>query len=157
MLIKKLSLVNVSVLVVLIAAGIFVWNISKNTVSSEMTFQATNEVVVYPEKAAAKVRALPIPNISAVPLPIVPPKVLFQVLPEFPRSVKDGGALVLRALISSSGDVDRVEVKSSSGNGSLDRSAASAISRWKFSPARRGAAAIASWFEIPVRFEVDNR
>jgi len=150
---KKLLLVNVPLVAVLVIAGVSAWNISRNIAPNEMTFRATNEVVVYSEKAMAKAEALPIQKIILVPMPIVAPKVLFQVLPEFPRSVKDGGALVVKALVSSSGDVDRVEVKSSSGNGSLDRSAVSAISKWKFSPARRGAAAVASWFTVPVRFE----
>jgi TonB family protein len=155
--IKKLSLVNISVLIILVAVSIFVWNVSRNIGSNETIFQASNELVIYPEKAVAKVEAFPLPKAAVAPLSIVPPKVLFQILPEFPTSVKAGGSLILRALVSSSGNVDRVEIRSSSGNELLDKSAASAVSAWKFSPARRGVAAIASWFEVPVRFEVDNR
>jgi periplasmic protein TonB len=36
----------------------------------------------------------------------------------------------------------------------LDRSALSAVRRWRFEPARRGAQPIETWVQVPVRFEL---
>ena len=160
--IKKLSFINIWILAALLCAVILPLAVSRYSTVNKITFQASQELIVYPnasivrttERTVSKVETLPAPNVAPLVLPILPPKVLFQVLPEFPKSVKAGGSLVLRALVSSSGNVDRVEIRSSSGNELLDRSAASAVSAWKFSPARRGAESIASWFEVPVRFEM---
>jgi protein TonB len=50
--------------------------------------------------------------------------------------------------------VGQVEVKKSSGHEILDRSALSAVKQWKFFPAKRGEIAIASWVNIPVKFQL---
>lgn len=97
---------------------------------------------------------IPQPEISA-PLPIVPPGISYRVLPQYPASaLKQGleGVTVLSVYIGLNGTIQNVGVKSSSGVAELDQSAMAAVSQWKFNPASQGGTALASWFELPVRF-----
>jgi protein TonB len=49
-----------------------------------------------------------------------------------------------------------VEINRSSGNDTLDRAAAEAIKRWRFSPARFGDKAVESWVKIPIEFRLKD-
>jgi len=92
-----------------------------------------------------------------ITLPINPPMVISQVLPEYPASALENeieGVAMVQAYIGINGKVGKTEVKTSSGNSELDASAINAVSKWIFSPATQGSASIASWFEVPVRFSV---
>jgi protein TonB len=62
--------------------------------------------------------------------------------------------VLLRVLVDEQGRTKQVEINSSSGNEALDRSAAEAVKRWRFSPARYGNAPTASWVKIPVDFRL---
>lgn len=108
------------------------------------------------EKAVEAVKA-PMPPKVAQPLPIVPPSVIFKVLPSYPSTVLEKGRegmVLLSVYVGLSGQPGKIEIKSSSGAAELDDAATKAISQWRFSPAARGGAALASWFEVPVRFEL---
>lgn len=123
-----------------------------------------NEVIVNnvaPVKASAaeliKVVPVPAPRVAA-PLPIVPPSIAYSVLPLYPaQALEKGleGAVLLSVYVGLNGATERVEVKSSSGAVEFDQSALAAVSQWKFNPASQGGAALASWFEIPVRFALN--
>ena len=93
--------------------------------------------------------------IRSVPLPIVPPSVTQQITPVYPQAALDNaqeGQVLLSVYIGDNGQPWKVEVKNSSGNNDLDLAAISALWQWRFSPASQSGAAIASWFEIPVKF-----
>ncbi len=175
---KRISFVNIVVLSSLVLAVALVWTVGRYGFLSNrdtLSFKATQELVIYPtrteikpmptpavkevEKVVAKSAAKKVsaPKIGPVPLPLIPPRLIFQVLPDYPVSaLKEGtqGTVLLRVFVSTDGQADDVRVKTSSGNRSLDKSAAEALSSWKFEPAKRGAQAIASWFEVPVRFKI---
>jgi protein TonB len=106
-----------------------------------------------------KVVSFPAPQPTAVtPLPIFPPRVIYSVLPVYPAGAlqkAQSGTVLLSLYINSSGNAERVEVKNSSGVAELDRSAVAAISKWKFDAATQGGAVVASWFEVPVRFQIN--
>ena len=106
----------------------------------------------------AKVKVVPVPAPKVVvPLPIFPPKVSFKVLPQYPASALQqglGGAVLLSVYIGANGSPGQVQVKTSSGIAELDKSAVAAVSQWRFEPASQGGRAIASWYELPIRFEV---
>lgn len=106
----------------------------------------------------AKAQAVPAPQPTiAVPMPIMPPKVVFSVLPKYPESaISQGlsGTTLLSVQVGISGKPERVEVKSSSGAAELDQAAVEAVRQWVFSPAVQAGAALASCYELPVRFEV---
>lgn len=107
-------------------------------------------------KVVAKSVPVPQPKV-AVPLPIMPPKVVFRVLPQYPAAaLAQGlqGTVLLSMSVGLTGQAGQVMVKSSSGAAELDQAALAAVSQWQFSPATQGNAAITSRFEVPVRFEV---
>ncbi len=118
--------------------------------------KAGRAVRVERDVMAAKAVTAPVPAPEvAVPLPILPPRVSYRVLPEYPVSALEQGlqgTAVLSIYVGLSGAAEKVEVKSSSGVVELDASAVSAVSEWKFNPAVQGGAPLASWFEVPIKF-----
>jgi TonB family protein len=101
---------------------------------------------------------LPQPKVTT-PLPIVPPKISYKVLPQYPASALHSGlegTTILSIYIGASGKPEDIEVRSSSGASELDKSAVSAVSQWEFNPATQGGRAISSWFEVPVRFVINQ-
>jgi protein TonB len=76
--------------------------------------------------------------------------------PPISRRMKEEGRVVLRVLVSASGSVQDIQVRTSSGYDRLDRAAVEAVRRWRFAPARRGGMAIAAWALVPVRFQLDT-
>lgn len=175
---KEVSLKNIAVLLafsLVVSAGYFV---SKSHMASSKNvpiFMGEEIIVKKAEKAKTAVMAekaitavkaetivkaqaapLPAPKV-AVPLPIVPPSITFKVLPVYPASALEKGRegiALLSVYVGLSGQPEKIEVKTSSGIAELDDSALKAVSQWKFSPAAQGGQALASWFEIPVRFEL---
>ncbi len=105
---------------------------------------------------AINVQTAPMPKFVA-PLPIVPPSITFKVLPAYPSTALEKnlqGMVLLSVYVGLSGQPERIETRTSSGIAELDDSAARAVSQWKFAPATQGGAALSSWFEVPVRFEL---
>jgi periplasmic protein TonB len=79
--------------------------------------------------------------------------------PEYPaparREGKEGRVL-LRVLVDEQGKSKSVEIDDSSGSEALDRAAAEAIKRWRFSPARYGNKSVESWVKIPIDFRLTD-
>jgi periplasmic protein TonB len=73
-----------------------------------------------------------------------------------PEAKKKGyqGSVLLRVEVLSNGQVGEIELKKSSGHEILDRSAAAAVKRWKFAPAREGERFVSAWVNIPVKFQL---
>jgi len=105
-----------------------------------------------------KAASVPAPQPKvATPLPIFPPRISYSVLPNYPASALEqglGGIAILSIYVGLTGDPEKIEVKSSSGIAELDESAVTAVSQWKFIAASQGGRTLASWFELPIRFEV---
>ena len=99
------------------------------------------------------------PPAQALPiLPIVPPTATFKVLPQYPANVLQTGttgAVLLSVLVGLNGLPENIAVKTSSGIAELDQAAVTALKQWRFSPASQGGATLASWYDIPVRFEIN--
>ncbi|HTY13593.1 MAG TPA: TonB family protein [Candidatus Omnitrophota bacterium] len=113
--------------------------------ATRVAVQAETAPIALPEKPAS------------VTVPVIPPRVISEVLPEYPASALEKGTegvVLVQAYIGASGKPEKVEVKTSSGNAELDSAAVSAVSQWIFSPASQSSAAVASWFEVPVRFNL---
>lgn len=108
------------------------------------------------KSTAVKAMPAPVPTM-AVPLPILPPSILSKVLPVYPQTALARGIegiIVLSALIDLAGQPGNIQVKTSSGDRALDDAAVKAVSQWRFSPAAQGGTALASVFEVPVKFEI---
>ena len=79
--------------------------------------------------------------------------------PDYPaRARREGkeGRVLLRVLVDEQGKSKSVEVGDSSGSEALDRAAAEAIKRWRFSPARYGNKSVESWVKIPIDFRLTD-
>jgi len=97
------------------------------------------------------------PSLSEGEVILIHPKYAENPKPLYPREARKKGfqgEVVLKVEVLSNGLVGQVEVKKSSGHEILDRSALSAVKQWKFLPAKRGEIAIASWVNIPVKFQL---
>lgn len=79
--------------------------------------------------------------------------------PRYPlaaRRAGEQGTVTLRVLVSTAGLPQSVDVETTSGSPRLDAAALDAVRRWRFAPARRGAAPIESWVLVPVVFRLEN-
>jgi protein TonB len=79
--------------------------------------------------------------------------------PAYPsQSVRrnEEGTALIRARISSLGDVLEVRVFESSGSALLDKSALAAVRRWLFVPASRSGQPSEAWVQVPVHFRLDE-
>lgn len=79
--------------------------------------------------------------------------------PDYPeRARREGkeGRVLLHVLVDEEGRSKTVEVDTSSGSDMLDQAAREAIKKWRFSPARQGEKAVASWVKIPIDFRLTD-
>jgi protein TonB len=66
------------------------------------------------------------------------------------------GTVMLRVLVDREGLPAKIELEKSSGNGELDRSALSQVTRWQFQPAVKDGRNIEVWAIVPVKFAIDR-
>jgi protein TonB len=104
-----------------------------------------------PSAPAAAPAAVEAPRFDLAYLKNPPPA-----YPNLSRRMKEQGRVILRVLVSASGEPQDVEVRSSSGFERLDRAAMDAVRRWRFAPARHGAESIAAWALVPVLFQLET-
>ncbi len=77
--------------------------------------------------------------------------------PGLSRRLHEEGTVVVRVYVSPQGAPERVELNKSSGYARLDESALETIrQRWKFAPARQGAAAVGAWVLVPIAFTLEG-
>lgn len=79
--------------------------------------------------------------------------------PAYPReAVASGweGSVIVHVLIGKDGSPNSVTVKGSSGYSILDEAAVRAVKKWRFSPARQGDTPIESYYDVRVRFSLDE-
>lgn len=166
---KDISLNNLVIFLVLslaISALMFIPKLQVASTKNLPVFMGEEVVVqkagkvstaVITEKAV-KATALPVlPPKIATPLPLVPPSITYKVFPAYPAAALEQGKegiVILSVFVGLSGQPGKIVTKTSSGIAELDSSASTAVAQWKFSPAAQGGQAIASWFEVPVRFVI---
>jgi len=78
--------------------------------------------------------------------------------PSYPvRAVDMGwtGTVIMRALVTTSGETRQVLVHRSSGYPALDAAALAAVRHWAFEPASIGGRRIEAWVEVPVNFRLN--
>lgn len=161
---RTASLVSVSFVMLAVVAGSY-FIAQHRTVANSSSLVFTGEEIFVSSTAktavqtASKAVSAPAPMpVSAAPLPIFPPKVIYSILPQYPASALSQGlegTTLLSVYVGMNGAAEKVEVKTSSGLAALDEAAAKAVAQWKFNPATQGSAPIASCFEVPVRFVVN--
>jgi protein TonB len=97
----------------------------------------------------------PPPTATPEPAREVPPTILKIVKPVYPPvalQARIGGLVILRVLVSETGQVLEIEVVRG-GQGGLTESAASAVRKWTFTPARKGDTPVRAWTTVPIPFE----
>jgi periplasmic protein TonB len=79
----------------------------------------------------------------------------YQVKPRYPEAARKAGAqgvTLLRVRVLENGRVGEVLIEKSAGFRELDFSAAEAVKKWLFEPARRGKEPVQVWVLLPVKF-----
>jgi protein TonB len=97
------------------------------------------------------------PSPTATPEPVreTPPAILKVVKPLYPPvalQARIGGIVILRVLVSETGQPLEIEVMRG-GKGGLTEAAVSAVRKWTFTPARRGETPVRAWTTVPIPFE----
>jgi protein TonB len=75
--------------------------------------------------------------------------------PAMSRRLREQGKVFLRVRVTPEGAAGDLEIKTSSGSARLDESALRTVRHWRFIPARRGGAAVASWVVVPIIFKLE--
>jgi protein TonB len=81
----------------------------------------------------------------------------YQVRPGYPSSARRlgiQGTTMLRVHVLDDGRVGEIIVDQSAGHADMEQTAADAVRRWRFEPARRGEEKVAMWVRIPVEFKL---
>jgi protein TonB len=76
--------------------------------------------------------------------------------PEASRRRKEEGLVILAVRVSEEGLPSTVQILQSSGFPRLDEAAITAVSHWRFTPAKLGNQSIASQIEVPIRFRLSD-
>lgn len=102
------------------------------------------------------------PLTPAPPVPVNPPSFdaayLNNPKPEYPRAAKKlglQGTVLLRVRVSAAGQVEQIDILTSSGVDSLDEVAMNTVQRWTFVPARQGDRTISGEVNVPIRFTLN--
>ena len=101
------------------------------------------------------------PPAPPAPTNVVPPRFdaayLRNPAPDYPPLAKrrgEQGRVEVRVLVSADGDARTVEIRSSSGSETLDRTALDTVRRWRFVPARLGSTPVEAWVIVPLSFSL---
>jgi len=161
---KAKELTNIVVTLLVLGAAFPLYLGAQHRASVNAPAFIYDEVVVQKPAANTVTKAMPkaIPIPQAVPpaetaAPIIPPSIISQTWPEYPASALEKGiegVVMVQAFVGLNGKAEKVEVKVTSGDPELDASAVKAVSQWSFNPAAQAGAAVASWFEVPIRFTI---
>lgn len=76
------------------------------------------------------------------------------VYPSASRRLGERGVVLLRVLVTATGDPAQVDLKKTSGYARLDESARAAVRHWKFMPARLGDKPVEAWVLVPIEFSL---
>ena len=79
--------------------------------------------------------------------------------PAYPRAARRDniqGRVVIRVRVSAEGRPIAAEIMASSGSAILDRAALAAVDTCRFVPATQGGRPVASLYEVPYRFRLEN-
>jgi periplasmic protein TonB len=91
-----------------------------------------------------------------IPLRIVQPEVIHRVEPAYPQTLlrmRKEGIVILQALITANGDVQKIEILKSD-HPLFSQSAIDAVSQWKYRPAKLRGKPVAVYFTVTVMFHM---
>jgi len=76
--------------------------------------------------------------------------------PALSRRLGEQGRVLMRVLVSVSGEAETVTIESSSGSSRLDQAAMEAVKKWQFIPAKKNKQPISAYVLVPIKFSLDN-
>lgn len=147
---------------------------NKQNQSEPVTSDAAAMIPDADEERASKQNSVPIsqpdnnlapqtpshsPSISDIPAVTATPNYEHNPAPSYPPLARRRGwtgTVLLKVQVSASGTVLDVQLAKSSGHEVLDEAAQQAVVSWQFSPAMDNGVPVASWVEVPVRFELTS-
>ena len=106
-----------------------------------------------PDTAPVAIPAEPAPLESAT---LAVTRRVDPVYPPASRRMDEEGAVLLKVLVDERGIARDVQVAKSSGFPRLDDAAATAVRRWKFSPAKQQSQPVQAWTQVNVIFRLDR-
>ncbi len=98
----------------------------------------------------------PIPQDQFKKLRVQQPEVIHRVEPAYPQTLlrmHKEGIVILQALITANGDVQKIEILRSD-HALLAQTAINAVSQWKYRPAKLDGKAVAVYFTVTVMFTI---
>ena len=121
--------------------------------------QESRSPAMAPAKAVASTKPSAAP---AVPIrePQYQSATLRNPAPSYPplsRRFGEQGSVMLRVLVSATGEPLQVELLSSSGHARLDAAARKMVAKWRFIPAQQGQEKIQAWVRVPVVFQLRRK
>lgn len=78
------------------------------------------------------------------------------IYPMLSRKRKEQGTVYLLLLVSKEGKVTQLKLKKTSGFNRLDQAALHAVKHWKFQPARQQGEPVDYWYELPLKFSLQQ-
>ena len=112
--------------------------------------------VAAPVAEAAKPVAPPAP--PKVALPSSDADYLQNPRPAYPalsKRLREQGKVVVRVFIGVDGTAQEAQIGQSSGYARLDQAALATVQQWRYVPGKRGGAAEAMWFNVPINFVLE--
>ncbi|WP_225907005.1 energy transducer TonB [Methyloradius palustris] len=76
--------------------------------------------------------------------------------PPVSHRLSEQGQVMLRVLVSATGEATSVELEKSSQYERLDQAAITAVKKWRFVPAKKNNQALSAYVLVPVRFSIDK-
>ncbi len=79
--------------------------------------------------------------------------------PEYPQLARrkgEQGRVMLKVLVSESGQPEKVQVDTSSGYSKLDQAAVEAVKKWSFIPASRSGQPVSAYVLVPIKFSLNG-
>ncbi len=123
-------------------------------------------------KPVPKIEPLVPPPVTPPPAPVTPTPVVQKYTgakayaaylsnppPKYPpAAMRKGweGTVLLKVLVTPTGQPSTIQLAKSSGRHVLDDAAIAAVKKWRFAPAKRGDTPVEGWVSFPIEFNLDN-
>lgn len=107
-------------------------------------------------ESGSRIGTGPITPDQFLPLGIVQPTVVHRVEPAYPQTLlrmHKEGIVILQALITANGDVEKIEILKSD-HPLFSQSAINAVSQWKYRPAQMRGKPVSVYFTVTVMFHI---
>ncbi len=127
--------------------------------STTPTSLSTNPVTPFAQPIPAQPKQQPITPAIVTQKPPINAAYLHNPKPRYPklsRRLGEQGKVMLRVKVNQSGNVEQIQINTSSGFARLDTAAQNTVQNWSFIPAQRNGQAISDWVMVPIVFNLTD-